>query len=175
MSKTNIMKTSSNIHVNPELDLVLERIVDVPKELVWKAWTDPKHLVKWFVPRPWTTTTCEIDLRPGGVFRTVMRSPEGVDHDSAGCYLEIIEYEKLVWTSALAPGFRPVHLPENAPGLLFTASISLETVKGGTQYTATAIHGNHTARNTHADMGFVDGWGVCLTQLVECITNGGIQ
>ena len=64
MSKTNIMNPSSNIYVNTELDLALGRVVDVSRELVWKAWTDPKHLVKSFVLRPWTTTTCEIDPRP---------------------------------------------------------------------------------------------------------------
>ncbi len=49
-----------------------ERFVEVPKELVWKAWTPPEHLMQWF----WKTTDCEIDLRPGGLFRTVMQSPE---------------------------------------------------------------------------------------------------
>ena len=69
--------TRSIIHQpDPKLDLVLERIVDVPRELVWMAWTAPEHLKKWFTPVPWTTVDCEIDLRPGGIFRTVMRSPE---------------------------------------------------------------------------------------------------
>ena len=70
--------TRSIIHQpNPKLDLVLERIVDVPRELVWMAWTAPEHLKKWFTPVPWTTVDCEIDLRPRGIFHTVMRSPEG--------------------------------------------------------------------------------------------------
>lgn len=58
---------------DPKLDLVLERNIDVPRELVWTAWTTPKHIRQWFVPAPWTITDCEIDLRPGGSFRTVMR------------------------------------------------------------------------------------------------------
>ena len=62
---------------NPELDLKIERTVDVAPELVWKAWTQPEHIVKWFTPDPWKTTSCEIDLRPGGRFNTVMQSPEG--------------------------------------------------------------------------------------------------
>ena len=52
---------------DPKLDLVLERIVEVPRELVWMAWTTPEHLKKWFTPVPWTTVDCEIDLRPGGI------------------------------------------------------------------------------------------------------------
>ena len=62
-----------------KLDLVLERVVDVPPELVWAAWTRPEHIVKWFTPEPWIIVDCEIDLRPGGIFRTTMRSPEGRD------------------------------------------------------------------------------------------------
>jgi len=163
-----------NFELNPKLDLILERVVDVPRELVWKAWTQAEHVKKWFVPRPWSIAACEIDLRPGGAFRTVMRSPEGQEHDNVGCYLEIVENQRLVWTSALAPGFRPVTAPDNGPGLLFTATILLETAGGKTKYTAIAAHADESARNTHADMGFADGWGKCLDQLVECIRNRDI-
>lgn len=69
------MTRSNPQQPDPKLDLVLERVVDVPRELVWKARTTPEHLKKWFTPAPWTTVDCEIDLRPGGIFRTVMRSP----------------------------------------------------------------------------------------------------
>src|SRR6266850_1118177 len=78
---------------DPRLDLVLERIIDVPQELVWAAWTTPEHLKHWFTPVPWKTVDCEIDLRPGGIFRTVMRSPEGQEFPNLGCYLEIIKKE----------------------------------------------------------------------------------
>ena len=69
--------TRSIVQPDPRLDLVFERIVDVPQELVWKAWTTPEHLKTLVYPSPWKTIDCEIDLRPGGLFRTVMRSPEG--------------------------------------------------------------------------------------------------
>src|SRR5690606_6305336 len=76
--------------LNPKLDLVLERVVDVSPRLVWRAWTEPEHLMKWFCPRPRQTVDCRIDLRPGGECFTQMRSPEGVDMDGgAGCYLEV--------------------------------------------------------------------------------------
>src|SRR5690606_17993801 len=52
---------------DPERDLVIEREIDVPVSLVWKAWTTPAHLRNWFVPRPWSVTDCEMDLRPGGI------------------------------------------------------------------------------------------------------------
>src|SRR5262249_22802221 len=100
-------KEGEEMTIDPKLDLVLERFVEVSPELVWMAWTQPEHLKKWFTPAPWTTVDCEIDLRPGGVFRTVMRSPEGKDFPNAGCYLEIVPNRKLVWTDALGAGFRP--------------------------------------------------------------------
>jgi uncharacterized protein YndB with AHSA1/START domain len=89
---------------DPTLDLVLERIVDVPTELVWAAWTTPEHVKKWFTPAPWTTVNCEIDLRPGGIFRTVMASPEGQLFPHVGCYLEVIRDEKLPGSPARPAG-----------------------------------------------------------------------
>jgi uncharacterized protein YndB with AHSA1/START domain len=79
--------TGSIIHQpDPKLDLILERIVDVPSERVWRAWTQPESVKKWFTPAPWTTVDCEIDLRPGGLFRTTMRSPDGQEFPNVGCY-----------------------------------------------------------------------------------------
>ena len=60
--------STATIQTNSKLDLVLERVVDVPRELVWAAWTKPEHIKKWFTPAPWTTVDCEIDLRPGRHF-----------------------------------------------------------------------------------------------------------
>src|SRR5688572_6557076 len=111
---------------DPALDLVLERTIDVSPSLVWLAWTTPEHLKKWFTPAPWTTTDCEIDLRPGGIFRTTMRSPEGQEFPNVGCYLEVIPNQRLVWTDALLPGYRPSQEP------FMTAIIALEPHGAGT-------------------------------------------
>ncbi len=158
---------------DPELDLVLERTVDVPKHLVWLAWTTPEHLKKWFTPAPWKTVDCEIDLRPGGIFRTVMRSPEGQEFPHLGCYLEVIERERLVWTDALEPGFRPNRHPtDSAVGggiSAFTAVISLATHGKGTKYTALAMHKTEAERKSHEAMGFHDGWGKAFDQLVDLV------
>ena len=161
----------SIIKSNPKLDLVLERIVDVPHELVWAAWTKPEHLKKWFTPAPWTTVDCEIDLRPGGIFRTTMRSPEGQAFPNVGCYLEIVPNEKLVWTTALGPGFRPAEGHEaSAPvPFRFTAVITLEPKGNRTKYTAIVIHGDEESRRKHEEMGFHQGWGAALDQLVAVV------
>lgn len=155
--------------IDPDLDLVLERVVDVRPELVWKAWTTPEHLMKWFCPRPWQTVECEIDLRPGGIFRTVMRSPEGLDlPHNLGCYLEVVPERKLVWTDALLPGYRPASEAGGCGiGVHMTAVILLEPHGKGTRYTAIAMHSTQAGRIKHAEMGFHEGWGVALDQLVE--------
>lgn len=151
------------IKPDPKLDLVLERVVDVPRELVWKAWTTPEHLMPWFCPRPWTTIDCEIDLRPGGIFRSVMRSPEGQEFPNIGCYLEVVPNERLIWTDALLPGYRPAAEP------FMTAVLTLEPRGKGTRYVATAIHRDEAGRKKHEEMGFHEGWGTVVDQLVEYI------
>lgn len=151
------------IKPDPKLDLVLERVVDVPRELVWTAWTTPEHIRHWFVPKPWTITDCEIDLRPGGTFRTTMRSPEGQEFPNSGCFLEIIPNERLVFTDALQPGYRPSENP------FFTAVLTLEPSGKGTRYVATAIHRDAAGRKKHEEMGFHQGWGTVVDQMVEYI------
>ena len=154
---------------DPRLDLLLERVVDVPPELVWAAWTQPEHVKRWFTPAPWTTVDCEIDLRPGGIFRTVMRSPGGQEFPHEGCYLEIVENRRLVWTVALAPGYRPASErpdPLSCTAIIFTAIITVEPQGSGTKYTAHAMHRDEDGRKRHEEMGFHEGWGKALDQLV---------
>lgn len=148
-------------HHDPELDLVLERVVDVPRKLVWEAWTRVEHLKHWFVPAPWSLADAEIDVRPGGIFRTVMRSPEGEESPSTGCYLEVVDQERLVFTDALGPGFRP------AASSFMTAIVTLDDAgPGRTRYRAHVLHKSPEDRKQHEEMGFADGWGKALDQLV---------
>ena len=148
---------------DPELDLLLERVVDVPRNLVWDAWTKPEHLVRWFTPAPWTVIECEVDLRPGGIFRTVMRSPDGLEFPHVGCYLEIVPNERLVWTDALLAHYRPAEKP------FVTAIIELETQGAGTRYRATVLHRDTAGRLQHEEMGFYRGWNTALDQLVALV------
>jgi uncharacterized protein YndB with AHSA1/START domain len=94
-----------------------------------------------------------------------MRSPEGQEFPNDGCYLEIVEHEKLVWTSALAPGYRP----RESSDIPFTAVITLEPQDGCTKYTALTIHRDEAGRKKHEDMGFHKGWGKAFDQLIAHI------
>lgn len=152
---------------NPELDLRLERVVDLSPDRVWAAYTTPALLMQWFCPKPWTVSACEIDLRPGGRFFTMMRSPEGESFPNEGCFLDVVLHQRLVWTDALHAGFRPVKgAVTGADGLVFTAVITLEAVGEGTRYTATVMHADAESRQKHVEMGFEAGWGAAFDQLV---------
>jgi uncharacterized protein YndB with AHSA1/START domain len=159
---------------DPALDLVLERVVDVRPDLVWKAWTTPDLLKRWFTPAPWTTADIALDLRPGGLFRAVMRSPEGQDFPNDSCILEVTPTSRLVWTTALGGGFRPV-APKVPPGdaLSFTAVISIEPHGAGTRYRAHLMHADPATRERHGAMGFESGWGAAFDQLVAMVRASG--
>jgi uncharacterized protein YndB with AHSA1/START domain len=78
--------------------LIITRLFDAPRRLVFQAWTKPEYLVRWFGPKDFTLPFCEVDFRPGGAYRVCMRSPEGVDHWLWGVYREIVEPERIVFT-----------------------------------------------------------------------------
>jgi uncharacterized protein YndB with AHSA1/START domain len=148
-------------------DLKIERTLDIPVERAWKAWTTPELICEWFCPKPWKVVECEIDLVPGGIFKTIMQSPEGEKHPNLGCFLEIVPLKKIVWTDVLLPGFQPADLPTSGAGLAITCIISFEEREGATFYTAIARHKNDEDRKKHLEMGFHEGWGICADQLVE--------
>ncbi len=157
----------------PDLDLQFHREVSLSPAQIWEGWTNPATLKQWFCPRPWQVIDCEIDLRPGGIFRTVMQSPEGDTLPaSVGTYLLIEPEQRLVWTNMLEPGFRPAPGPSaDSPGFFFVVDLRLSPLPhGGTRYTAQVMHQDQAAKQAHADMGFQEGWGIALDQLVELMS-----
>lgn len=154
---------------DPTLDLVLEREVDITPEQCFAGWTQPELLTEWFCPKPWKTTEAEVDLRPGGIFRTVMRGPDGPEVSGTGCVLEVVPGRKFAWTGALGPGFRPKPKDETAnEPFIFSAVVTFDpTPSGGTRYRAVAMHSDAAGKQAHEQMGFHVGWGAALDQLVE--------
>jgi len=80
-----------------EGEFSLTRIFDAPRALVWRAWTDPAHLAAWWGPQGFTNPVCELDLRPGGLMRIVMRTPDGQNYPMRGEFVEIAPPERLVF------------------------------------------------------------------------------
>jgi uncharacterized protein YndB with AHSA1/START domain len=98
-----VSSTKSNAAANTATpDLVITRFFDAPRELVWKAWTEPEHLMRWWGPKDFTSPVCKIDLRVGGKYLYCMRSPEGQEFWSTGVYREIVPPERLVVTDSFA-------------------------------------------------------------------------
>jgi uncharacterized protein YndB with AHSA1/START domain len=139
--------------------LVIERVFDAPRSLVFKAWTEPERLARWFGPRGFTSTVLSADFRPGGSYRFHMRSPAGEEHWLQGVFREIVEPERLVstfvWTDVEG---RPV-LPETL------LTITLEERGGGGKTKLTlhqAIFESVSARDSHNG-----GWSSSLDRLAE--------
>lgn len=147
------------MNLDPDLDLMLSRDINAPCALLYACWTQPEHLVHFFVPKPHRVTACTLDVRPGGACNMTFEV-EGTEMQNNGVYLEVIPNEKLVFTDAYTEGWKP------APEPFMTAIITFEDIGGGrTRYTAVARHRNKDAAKTHTDMGFYDGWGTVATQL----------
>ncbi|MCC5981598.1 MAG: SRPBCC family protein [Oceanicaulis sp.] len=148
---------------NPSLDLEISRFIDAPVALVWEAWTNPEHFKKWWTPRPWQTVAADMVLRPGGLFRTVMRSPEGKSFDHKGMFIDVQPERLIAFTDALDDDWRPTS------DAFFTALIYFEPEGDGTRYTAYALHKDEAGCKRHVEMGFHEGWGSAFTQLEEVV------
>jgi uncharacterized protein YndB with AHSA1/START domain len=140
-------------------ELVLTRLMDVPREKIFRCWTEPELLKQWFAPRPYTTPIAELDVRPGGATYIVMRSPEGQDMPMRGVYLEVVPNERLVFTDAFTRAWEPSEKP------FFTGVLTLAEEDGRTRYTARARHWSREDCEAHEKMGFHEGWGQCAEQL----------
>lgn len=144
----------------PTHDLVLERILDAPRHIVWRCWTEPALMVKWFTPAPWSTVRAEVDLRPGGSSLVVMRSPEGQEFPNPGVYLEVVPNEKLLFTDAYTSGWQPSAKP------FFTGILTFaDAGTGKTKYIAVAKHWTSDDCAAHEKMGFHSGWNKAADQL----------
>ena len=145
---------------SPGHELTLTRVIDAPREKLYRCWTEPELLKQWFVPKPWTIAKAEVDVRPGGSSLIVMRSPEGQEMPNPGVFLEVVPNERIVVTDAYTSAWVPSAKP------FMTAIVTFEDLGGGkTRYTARARHWTAEDRAAHEKMGFHEGWGICADQL----------
>jgi uncharacterized protein YndB with AHSA1/START domain len=89
-------------------ELIFTRVFDAPRDLVFKAWTDPRHIMQWWGPKGFTTSVYEMDVRPGGVWRLTMRGPDGIDYKNRIIFLEVVKPERLVFKHEPDEGSEPV-------------------------------------------------------------------
>lgn len=147
-----------------ERELVLTRTYAAPAAKLYQAWTDPELIVQWFTPKPWSTVSASMDLRPGGASLIVMADPDGNEFPNPGVILEAIKDEKLVLTDAYGPDWQPSAKP------FMTTVLTFEDIGGGrTRYTARVLHWTAEDCKAHEEMGFHQGWAQCAEQLAELV------
>lgn len=142
-------------------EITLTRLYAAPRELVFKMWTDPQHLKRWWGPSMFTNPVCEVDLRPGGKWRIVMRSPDGTDYPGAGIYREIVPPERLVFTNNA----------EDAQGNILLAGETTVTFENGAEgKTELTLHTRATVVDPIAAsyiQGMEAGWSQSLDSLAK--------
>lgn len=145
-------------------ELSISRLIDAPRTRVFRAWTDPHLLARWWGPEGMTTPLCEMQLWVGGLFRTVLRAADGSEYPNQGVFLDIVAPERIVFTDAFGPGW----VPSNKA--FMTAVVTLDDLQGKTLYTARAWHWSAGDRQAHEAMGFHRGWGESLDRLVALVS-----
>ncbi|WP_166852975.1 SRPBCC domain-containing protein [Isoptericola sp. BMS4] len=150
--------------LDPASDLTLRRLIRARRRDIWRAWTDPALLERWWVPEPMLTRVDVLDVRPGGGFVTRM-SEDGrryVPHTD-GIFLLVEKERRLVFSNAISSAWRPAS-PEP---VAMTAEIVLDDHPDGTDYRAIVRHGDAAARARHEELGFFEGWGSVTAALAE--------
>ena len=142
-------------------ELSISRFINASPARVWNAWSDPRHLEKWWIPHPMECKVLKLDLRPGGGLETLMREGTGdFGPHVTGCFLDIVPEQRMVWTTCLSDGWQPAE-----PWLAVTADISFIPEGTGTIYSARVLHKNAEDCKKHDDLGFEMGWGTAIEQL----------
>ncbi len=147
-------------------ELVITRVFDAPRELVFKAWTEPERLARWWGPHGFTVPYCEVDLRVGGIMLIHMRGPDGVVVPNKGVINELVEPERLVVTSAVSED------AEGNPRLQVINTITFEEQEGRTKLTMKAVVVKVAAEMVRAVAGMEEGWNQTLDRLGAELANG---
>ena len=150
--------------VDPKTDFVIERFIDAPRQLVWDALTKPEHMKEWYMPKQWgSVASCELDVRPGGMFSIDIAVGNGQVVPNLGCFVEVVPQERLAWTSMLFPGYRPATFDD----IPITAIVTLKSEGNGTRYVFTALHRNEEELQKDKESGWAEGTTIAMDQLVE--------
>jgi uncharacterized protein YndB with AHSA1/START domain len=145
----------------PAHELELTRLFRTSVANLWRCWTEPQLLVKWWAPSPVLTRDAHLDLRPGGRFSAVLQTPDGAQDETEYCVLAVQPGVEIVLTDVMTAGFRPAA----APDIGFTVAVQFAAESGGARYTARLSHANVEARRRHEAMGFHESWGIAASQL----------
>ncbi len=141
--------------------LVITRIFDAPRDLVFKMWTDSHHMAQWWGPNGFTNPVCQLDVRPGGAIRIDMRGPDGVVYPMGGFFHEIVKPERLVFTA------RAIEDKEGKPQLEVLTTITFAELGGKTKLTLQAVVVKSAPAAAAALAGMEEGWKQSLDKLEQ--------
>ena len=162
------MTRKINLATRPaERDLVINRDFAAPRELVFKAWTDPKYMARWWGPRGFTNPVCELDVRPGGAIRIDMRGPDGTVYPMKGIFHEISLPARLVFTSSAFED------KEGNPQLEVLNTVTFTALGNKTKLSLIAAVVKSSAEVEAALDGMEKGWKQSLDRLEELLAKRG--
>jgi uncharacterized protein YndB with AHSA1/START domain len=146
-----------NVTTPSDREIVMTRVLDAPRDLVFEAHTSCEHLRNWWGPRGYEVASCDADFRPGGAWRIVHRGPDGNEYGFHGEYREIVPPERIVWTFEF----------EGAPGSVSVETLTLEERDGKTTLTSTSVHDSREARDAMLESGMESGAAETMDRLDE--------
>jgi len=157
----------------PEREFMISRVFDAPREQLWRAWTDPKQMTRWWGPKGFTNPVCELDVRVGGAYRLTMRSGDGVDYPITGVFREVAAPERLVMTMDCTGHPKEWHdmvKPNRAPGDHnpvgeMIQTVTFENVGGKTRLTVRTRFQSAAIRDAMVKVGMNEGWSQSLERL----------
>jgi uncharacterized protein YndB with AHSA1/START domain len=136
------MMTPNNANT-ADREIVTTRVLNAPRELVFKAWIDPDQLVHWWGPKGFTNTFHEFDMRPGGIWRFVMHGPDGVDYQNKSVFVEVVNPERIVFDHVSGPRFQVVvTFAEQAGKTTLTFRMRFESAAECDKVKSFAVEGN---------------------------------
>ncbi|WDI32287.1 SRPBCC domain-containing protein [Hyphococcus flavus] len=152
-------------------ELIMSRVYDAPRPLVWSVWTDPKHLRQWWGPFGPEHTSCELDFRVGGEFSVMMKARDGATIPARAEILEILEPERIVYEGAAdAPTACGAGLPPKA-----RVTVLFEAIQQKTRLTVETLFPDMGALEAANAAGYTDGWNMTLNELGERIKGGAFK
>ena len=150
---------------NSEKELTITRVLNASRDRVWKAWTEPQQLAKWWGPEGFSTRVEALDFQEGGRWRYVMIGPDGAEYPSEGTFLEISLFEKIVSSDEFGEDYQPPEPADLPQGIVTT--IFFEELEGKTKLTINMMHPTIEDKQKHEKMGVIAGWNSSLDGLEE--------
>ncbi|MCY1128560.1 SRPBCC family protein [Frigidibacter sp. RF13] len=153
--------------IDPDRDIVIDRLLKAPPRLVWRCWTEPELFCQWYLPKPWRVSEAVMDLRAGGRFFMATSGEDGQRIANEGSFLEVVPERKLVFTDLFGEDFAPIEAPDTGFGPNFTAVLTFAPEGSGTRHRAVARHRSAADAAANREMGFMEGWAIVTDQLEE--------